>query len=454
MAEQVQVIVRIRPLNEKEKKQSTLPVVSASSTKNEVTVIRGSGARQMRHVFKFDGVFSGQSTQAEVFDRTLRPMIHDVLNGFESTVFAYGQTGTGKTHTMEGDIASEADMGVIPRAARAIFESLADEDKYESYDVKASYLEIYNEELSDLLDGVAQADMGATAKAGALAAAAGAPAKLQIVDGGKGGGVRVMGLSEVSVASKEDVVAVLRAAQEKRRVGETRMNKASSRSHCVCTLTVTSTARADGGAALVRHVGKLHLCDLAGSECAKTAGNSGPGSSVREEATREAERRNINQSLLTLGRVITTLRAAADGDKSAASARIPYRDSKLTRLLQESLGGRCKTCVIATGSPSVLAVDETLSTLTYAQRAHGIQNKPVAQSRMMSVAADKGVGALAKDGDGAGADGGSHQDWHEMECRLQYLKAEAEEAQAALARKHAQLEEDGLATQCGGAHLA
>ena len=354
MAEQVQVIVRIRPLNEKEKKQSTLPVVSASSTKNEVTVIRGSGARQMRHVFKFDGVFSGQSTQAEVFDRTLRPMIHDVLNGFESTVFAYGQTGTGKTHTMEGDIASEADMGVIPRAARAIFESLADEDKYESYDVKASYLEIYNEELSDLLDGVAQADMAATAKAGALAA----PAKLQIVDGGKGGGVRVMGLSEVSVASKEDVVAVLRAAQEKRRVGETRMNKASSRSHCVCTLTVTSTARADGGAALVRHVGKLHLCDLAGSECAKTAGG---GNGVREEATREAERRNINQSLLTLGRVITTLRAAADGDKSAASARIPYRDSKLTRLLQESLGGRCKTCVIATGSPSVLAVDETRS---------------------------------------------------------------------------------------------
>ena len=165
MAEQVQVIVRIRPLNEKEKKQSTLPVVSASSTKNEVTVIRGSGARQMRHVFKFDGVFSGQSTQAEVFDHTLRPMIHDVLNGFESTVFAYGQTGTGKTHTMLGhdlwalaaehesgrDIAALAveteERGIIPRAMQYIF------DKFSSGNssLKASYLELYNERIRDLL---------------------------------------------------------------------------------------------------------------------------------------------------------------------------------------------------------------------------------------------------------------------------------------------------------------
>ena len=127
MAEQVQVIVRIRPLNEKEKKQSTLPVVSASSTKNEVTVIRGSGARQMRHVFKFDGVFSGQSTQAEVFDRTLRPMIHDVLNGFESTVFAYGQTGSGKTFSMQGVADHEELRGLIPRFTMRLFERVVEE---------------------------------------------------------------------------------------------------------------------------------------------------------------------------------------------------------------------------------------------------------------------------------------------------------------------------------------
>ena len=356
---------------------------------------------------------------------------------------------------MEGDLKDEQQKGVIPRAVEAIFEQLK-QSKYTSSSVNASYLEIYNEELSDLLL-VGDSGSGPPAATprgfGNAGGSDGHMPKLQLVEQPPKkkevrGTVAVQNLSDHKVESSADVLKLIARAQDKRKIGETQMNKKSSRSHCVFTLTVVSTRVTADGAGTMECTGKLHLVDLAGSECAKTAGGGETGKGLAGEA-RERERKNINQSLLTLGRVITTLRAAADGDKSAASARIPYRDSKLTRLLQESLGGRCKTCVI---DRDVLAVRargrrDALSTLTYAQRAHGIQNgiqnKLVAQSRMMCVATDKGVGALAKDGDGAAADGDSHQDWFEMECRLQYLKAEAEEAQAALARKHAQLEEVG-----------
>eukprot|EP00658_Telonema_sp_P-2_P050197 TRINITY_DN38242_c0_g1_i1.p1 TRINITY_DN38242_c0_g1~~TRINITY_DN38242_c0_g1_i1.p1 ORF type:complete len:380 (+),score=157.16 TRINITY_DN38242_c0_g1_i1:229-1368(+) len=164
-------------------------------------------------------------------------------------------------------------------------------------------------------------------------------------------------------------------------------------------------------------VGKLHLVDLAGSECAKSADGAG-----KENAAQARERRNINSSLLTLGRVISALRQR-DESKGNDAGRIPYRDSKLTRLLQESLGGRCKTVIIATLSPSVLSVDETLSTLNYAQAAHGIQNKPVATSFMKGISAGNGNAT-------------SCQGWHEMEVKMQYLNTQVEEAQAALARKH------------------
>jgi kinesin family protein 11 len=336
--------------------------------------------RQVKSGFKFDSVFGSFTTQEEIFEQTLAPVIGDVLSGFESTVFAYGQTGTGKTHTMEGDIESEEHMGIIPRAACAIFEALAADSIVESH-VQVSYLEIYNEELTDLL------------------LPEGAKAKLMVAeDNAKGGkGVHCHGLSEATVGSPKDVLTRLQTAQERRRVGETKMNKQSSRSHCLFTLTVRSKELLPDGM-LMERVGKLHMCDLAGSECAKTAGSKG------EDASRERERKNINQSLLTLGRVISALR---DG-----SGRVPYRDSKLTRLLQESLGGRCKTCIIATVSPSILCADETLSTLSYAQRAHGIQNKPV-QSVLMCTAAMPAAGEGGRRASGSGADSGA-QSWQEM----------------------------------------
>jgi chromosomal replication initiation ATPase DnaA len=146
----VQVVVRMRPLNEREQKGNTLPVVTASTEKKEVVVIKGAGNRQQRTTYNFDNVLGSLSSQEEVFQQTIQPVIPDVLGGFECTMFAYGQTGTGKTHTMEGDLNSEEQQGVIPRAAQAIFDLLAD-PKYRDSEVTASYLEIYNEELSDLL---------------------------------------------------------------------------------------------------------------------------------------------------------------------------------------------------------------------------------------------------------------------------------------------------------------
>ena len=341
------------------------------------------------------------------------------MKGFESTVFAYGQTGTGKTHTMEGDIAVEENQGVIPRAARAIFESLK-QPHYSDHKVYCSYLEIYNEDLSDLLVKRSQQSQSQ---------------KLEIMESKEGPFCR--GLSEVSVKSAEDVLNLMQEAQQNRRVGETKMNKHSSRSHCIFTLRVNAKAtvvEGNGAMGKIDFTGKLHMVDLAGSECAKTASMDRP---TGEDAARERERMNINRSLLTLGRVIQMLKERSEGGKRV---RIPYRDSKLTRILQESLGGRCKTVVIATLSPSVTAIEESISTLNYAQSANGIVNKPVSSSFMavggMPISTAGSSGDSGQDGSGL-----SVEHWQEMECRLEYMKAQVEEAQGALARKHLQQQE-------------
>lgn len=284
-----------------------------------------------------------------------------------------------------------------------LFKELASK-RFESSHVTASYLEIYNEHLTDLL---ANED--------------GSPAseKLQIVEDPKKGGkgVHCMGLSEHPVTSPDDVLHVLQEAQRRRQVGETKMNKASSRSHCLFTLTVHSKERIEGGAGMSRR-GKLHMVDLAGSECAKSAGS--------ESAAQERERKNINQSLLTLGRVVEALRQKQKNPN--AHVRVPYRDSKLSRLLQESLGGRCKTCIIATVSPSVLCCEETLQTLNYAQRAHGIKNKPVSSSRVQMAASSSTPGSQV--------DQHLEANFQAMEMRCNYMSSQLDEAQSALARAH------------------
>eukprot|EP00804_Cyclotella_cryptica_P018144 CCRYP_005918-RB/>CCRYP_005918-RB protein AED:0.24 eAED:0.24 QI:476/1/1/1/1/1/4/64/1154 len=329
------------------------------------------------------------------------------MRGFESTVFAYGQTGTGKTHTMEGSLSSPELYGVIPRSAQAIFEHLK-QPQYKDKVVTCSYLEIYNEELRDLLDD------GTSAKAGEKS-------KLEIMEGKNGTFCR--GLTEKQVNTAEDVLKLMQKAQHQRIVGETKMNKASSRSHCLFTIQVHGKIALIDGDGDMEFNGKLHMVDLAGSECAKSAGND---KSNPDSVARERERMNINRSLLTLGRVITTLKERSEGKN--VNARIPYRDSKLTRILQESLGGRCKTVVVATLSPSITAIEESVSTLNYAQSANGIINKPISSS-LISLGPNEYGGKVVEDGN-------TVESWQEMEMRLQYMQTQVEEAQAALARKH------------------
>jgi hypothetical protein len=297
----VQVVVRLRPLNGKEKKHGTLPVVSASTADKQVTIIKGQGARQVKSSYKFDNVFTAFSSQEEVFEATLQPVIRDVLMGFESTVFAYGQTGTGKTHTMEGDLDNPEMHGVIPRSARAIFD-LLDSPEYLEQSLSCSFLEIYNEDLCDLL-----ADPQSGAKR----------TKLGIMEGKNGPFCR--GLSESKVTSFDQVLILMRKAQRQRQVGETNMNKQSSRSHCIFTIRVDAKRKVADGS-ILKVSGKLHCVDLAGSECAKSA-NLEKGN--EDQTARERERLNINRSLLTLGRVVSMLKEQSSGKKR--NVRIPYR---------------------------------------------------------------------------------------------------------------------------------
>ena len=325
---------------------------------------------------------------------------------------------------MEGDLSDVQEHGVIPRSAAAIFDALKKDPDYVSSTVYCSLLEIYNEELSDLLIDNRSSNKRGMSSSKATAAGT---TKLAIMEGENGPFCR--GLSESKVKSAGDLLGLMKIAHNQRMTGETDMNKESSRSHCIFTLRVVAKRKLIDGS-ILEVGGKLHCVDLAGSECAKSCGNAG-----KQQAARERERMNINRSLLTLGRVVKLLKEKSEKPLSANSVRIPYRDSKLTRILQESLGGRCKTCLIATISPSVTAIEESMSTLNYAQAANGIINKPITTS-LMSVG-----GFDNKSPRGEGASGAGVEHWHEMECRLEYMQSQVDEAQQALARKHIQHQE-------------
>lgn len=341
----VNVCVRCRPLNDSEKKSGAGGTVKCDTAGATVTLTTGKGEKKTSKEFQFDRVFGAYSTQEEVFNTTVRPIVDEVLEGYNSTLFAFGPTGTGKTHTMEGEIMDDAMAGIVPRAVRLILEKL-DASKAE-YTVRVSFLELYNEELQDLL--VEPGDKSNK------------PLRL-CEDINKG--VVCQNLEEVSVMNADHIFDILKKGIKQRQTAATLCNKNSSRSHSIFTLKIMIKETAVTGEDVVRH-GQLNLVDLAGSEC---VGRSG----VKGEQKREAG--SINQSLLTLGRVITAL--------VDHHGHIPYRDSKLTRLLQESLGGKAKTCIIATLSPSHLAYEETMSTLDYAFRARAIKNVPQVNQRM------------------------------------------------------------------------
>uniref|UniRef100_A0A669DQJ7 Kinesin-like protein n=1 Tax=Oreochromis niloticus TaxID=8128 RepID=A0A669DQJ7_ORENI len=336
-------------------RKSSYGVIDCDQNRKEVMVRTGGmNDKASRKTYTFDMVFGPSAKQIEVYRSVVCPILDEVIMGYNCTVFAYGQTGTGKTFTMEGERSPDEQFtweedplaGIIPRTLHQIFEKLSENGT--EFSVKVSLLEIYNEELFDLLSPTEDVSE-----------------RLQLFDDPRNKrGVVVKGLEEVTVHNKDEVYQILERGAAKRRTASTLMNAYSSRSHSVFSVTIHMKEITLEGEELVK-IGKLNLVDLAGSE------NIGRSGAVDKRA-REAG--NINQSLLTLGRVITAL--------VEKRPHVPYRESKLTRILQDSLGGRTKTSIIATVSPSSSNLEETLSTLEYASRAKNIMNKPEVNQKL------------------------------------------------------------------------
>nr|GLL46193.1 kinesin-like protein KIN-5C [Ipomoea trifida] len=358
----VQVLLRCRPFSEDELRNNAPQVVTCNEYQREVAVTQNIAGKHIDRVFTFDKVFGPSAQQRDLYEQAIVPIVNEVLEGFNCTIFAYGQTGTGKTYTMEGECKRSKsgpngglpqEAGVIPRAIKQIFDTL--ESQNAEYSVKVTFLELYNEEITDLL---APEDLSKVALEDKQ------KKQLPLMEDGKGG-VLVRGLEEEIVTSASEIFTLLERGSAKRRTAETLLNKQSSRSHSLFSITIHIKEATPEGEELIK-CGKLNLVDLAGSENISRSG-------AREGRAREAG--EINKSLLTLGRVINAL--------VEHLGHVPYRDSKLTRLLRDSLGGRTKTCIIATVSPAVHCLEETLSTLDYAHRAKNIKNKPEVNQKMM-----------------------------------------------------------------------
>ncbi|XP_051579257.1 kinesin-like protein KIF11 [Myxocyprinus asiaticus] len=351
----IQVVVRCRPFNTVERKSASHTVVECDQNRRDVTVKTGGiSDKAARKTYTFDMVFGPSAKQIDVYRSVVCPILDEVIMGYNCTVFAYGQTGTGKTFTMEGERSPNEEFtweedplaGIIPRTLHQIFEKLSSNGT--EFSVKVSLLEIYNEELFDL-----------------LSPAPDVTERLQLFDDPRNKrGVVIKGLEEITVHNKNEVYQILERGAAKRKTASTLMNAYSSRSHSVFSVTIHMKEITVDGEELVK-IGKLNLVDLAGSE------NIGRSGAVDKRA-REAG--NINQSLLTLGRVIKAL--------VERGPHVPYRESKLTRILQDSLGGRTKTSIIATVSPASVNLEETLSTLDYANRAKSIMNKPEVNQKL------------------------------------------------------------------------
>nr|CAB3259105.1 kinesin-like protein KIF3A [Phallusia mammillata] len=338
-ADNVKVVVRCRPLNEKEIANGHKQAVEVNEMRGQVSVQK-SNSHEPPKTFTFDTVFAPASKQVDVYNLTARPIVDSVLEGYNGTIFAYGQTGTGKTFTMEGIRTHPELRGIIPNSFAHIFGHIAKAEGDTRFLVRVSYLEIYNEEVRDLLGKDQTMRLPVKERPDI--------------------GVYVKDLSMYVVNNADDMDKIMTLGNKNRSVGSTDMNEQSSRSHAIFTVTIECSEKGLDGQQHVR-VGKLHLVDLAGSERQVKTGATGQR---LKEATK------INLSLSTLGNVISAL---VDG----RSTHVPYRNSKLTRMLQDSLGGNSKTLMCANIGPANYNYDETISTLRYANRAKNIKNKAV-----------------------------------------------------------------------------
>ncbi|KAK2905544.1 kinesin heavy chain-like [Channa argus] len=320
----VKVMCRFRPLNDAERSRGDKDVPKFNG--EDTVVVAGKP-------YAFDRVFPPNTEQVQVYDTCAKQIVTDVLGGYNGTIFAYGQTSSGKTHTMEGNLHDSRLMGIIPRIAQDIFDHIYSMDENLEFHIKVSYFEIYLDKIRDLLD-VSKTNLA--------------------VHEDKNRVPFVKGCTERFVSSPEEVMDVIDEGKANRHVAVTNMNEHSSRSHSIFLISI----KQENVETETKLSGKLYLVDLAGSEKVSKTGAEG---AVLDEA------KNINKSLSALGNVIAAL---SEGTKT----HVPYRDSKMTRILQDSLGGNCRTTIIICCSPSVYNEAETKSTLMFGQRAKTIKN--------------------------------------------------------------------------------
>ena len=335
----VKVFCRIRPENEREL-ASGLPNCVSPLSATSLKIETDQDQKCQTQEFTFDTVFPSSSSQVDIFLNTAKPLIDSAMQGINGTLFCYGQTSSGKTFTMEGVKDNDSLRGIIPRMMEYIFELIPKASSDIEFSVKCQYYQIYNEKIQDLLD-TRKTDLS--------------------VREDKTKGIWVEDLTEIYVASKEEMSDVFQCGSNNRTVAATEMNKGSSRSHSLFCVTIFQRNTITGST----QCGKLYFVDLAGSEKMSKTGIEG-GMGLKEA-------QNINKSLMTLGMVINALTEGA--------SHIPYRDSKLTRVLQESLGGNSQTTLIVTCSPNISNASESLSTLRFGQRAKLIKNKVVANTQ-------------------------------------------------------------------------
>ncbi|CAM6127040.1 unnamed protein product [Calypogeia fissa] len=370
----VKVALNVRPLIGLERVQGC---------KDCITVVPGEPQVQLgAHSFTFDHVYGSTGTpMSAIFDECVAPLVDGLFQGFNATVLAYGQTGSGKTYTMgTGYTVGGSTEGVIPRVMETIFAKMESLQAKADFQIRVSFIEILKEEVHDLLDPSPPPTVRADLSSGAFgeskySAKPVVPGKPPIqIRETTNGGITLAGVTETDVKSLEEMALCLEQGSLCRATGSTMMNTRSSRSHAIFTITLEQRRKweilPNGANPLLEDAGedylcaKFHLVDLAGSERAKRTGADG---------VRFKEGVHINKGLLALGNVISAL---GDEKKRKEGGHVPYRDSKLTRLLQDSLGGNSRTLMIACVSPADSNAEETLNTLKYANRARNIQNKP------------------------------------------------------------------------------
>lgn len=369
----VKVALHIRPLIADERLQGCKDCVSVVPRLPQVQI--------GTHSFTFDHVYgNGGAESSAMFEQCVAPLVDGLFQGYNATVLAYGQTGSGKTYTMGTGFKDGCHTGLIPQVMGALFNKIETLKHQTEFQLHVSFIEILREEVRDLLDSASESkSVVANGHAGKVAVPGKSPIQIREASNGV---ITLAGSTEVAVSTLQEMAACLEQGSLCRATGSTNMNNQSSRSHAIFTITleqmrklhsvspVNDTPDEDMGEEYF--CAKLHLVDLAGSERAKRTGTDG---------LRLKEGIHINKGLLALGNVISAL---GDEKKRKEGMHVPYRDSKLTRLLQDSLGGNSKTVMIACISPADINAEETLNTLKYANRARNIQNKPVANRDLIS----------------------------------------------------------------------